>query len=83
MTTFATTENDREVMLKMGEKNPKGQYHYCRTCISIISNPVTSLSLMKGLIQIEARAQGVNAEVAEKAASKFANSLLERSRKTH
>lgn len=71
------------MLVKMGEKEPKSEYHYCRTCMSIISNPVTSLSLMKGLIQVEARAQGVNADVAEKAAEKFTNRLLEKSRGSH
>jgi len=80
MRTFSTTDREREMLIKMGEKEPKSEYHCCRTCMSIVSNPVTSMSLMKGLIQVEARAQGVNADVAEKAAEKFTSKLLEKSR---
>jgi len=71
MKVYSTTVEERRAMEKMGEKSPKASYAYCKSCLSILSNPATGLSLMKGLIQVQARAQGVKEDVAEKAAEKF------------
>ena len=81
MKVIPTTEAEREAMKKMGESEPQESYAYCKGCYQILSNPVTGLSLIKGTAQVQARRSGVNPEVAERAAERFAAKLLKGARR--
>ncbi len=78
MKVIETTAKERSIMSKMGEKEPKDSYAYCRSCMSILSNKTSALSFMQGLIQVRARAQGVSPVTAEKVAGNFTAKLLEK-----
>jgi len=81
MRVFETTDAERAQLKRMGEAEPKKQYAYCRQCVTIMSNPATATSYMKGLAQLRAQSQGVTPDAAEKAASEFANRLLQKGAK--
>jgi hypothetical protein len=76
MQVFATTAEERAAMKLMGEREPKDSYAYCAACIRVLKNPITAYPLIKGFAQVTATVSGVNPEVAEKAAEKFATNLI-------
>ena len=77
MTLFAPTPTEKEALKKMGEENPLASYAYCKACVGILSNPVTAIPLMKGLLQFRARSIGVSVTQAEAIAERFGKKVLE------
>jgi hypothetical protein len=61
----------------MGEA-PQAKYAYCRPCMRLMENPVTAVELMKGVVQVHARALG--AVNADELAERFKNRLLAKSK---
>lgn len=82
MRVIETTAEERIHLEKMGEVNPQGRYAYCRSCMSVMENPTTAASYLKGIIQVHARAKGVTAPAAERAADRFTSRLLQRGLKS-
>lgn len=78
MRIIETTAEERVQLKKMGETSPQERYAYCRSCISVLENLSTATSYFKGIIQVHARAKGVPAPAAERAANRFANQLLQK-----
>jgi hypothetical protein len=59
----------------MGQ-TPQKEYVYCRPCWGVLSNPVTSPSVLKGLVQTGLRQLGVGD--AERIAKQYYVRLVER-----
>lgn len=76
MQVFMTTPAEKRAMSAMGELKPKDSYAYCRACLRILQNQSTAVSLMKGVVQFQARASGVTTQEAEKIANNYGKSLL-------
>lgn len=76
MTIFTPSPDEKKALKKMGEAKPLDRYAYCKACTRILSNPLTAIQLMKGVIQIQARSVGVPGSSAEALAEKYGNKVL-------
>ena len=82
MKIFPVSAEDKVLLRSMGEENPPDQYAYCKNCVNLLSNQSTAIPLIKGTVQVNARASGVHPTVAEKAADSFVVKLSKLSTKT-
>jgi hypothetical protein len=73
-TVIVLTEDEKASM-----ENPPDEYVYCKPCWKVLSDPVNSTALMKGLTQAKLRSLGVDDDRAESAAAQFVKKLAARS----
>jgi len=82
MKVFSPTQEEKDSLKKMGEKNLLERYAYCRPCVRILSEPKTAVALMSGVLQFQARAIGVSSASAEAIAERFGSKALKLTKKT-
>ena len=70
---FVPTPQEKNTLKKMGE-NPQAEYGYCRPCVRLMQDPRTAADVMKGVMQMYARAFG--AVNPDEVAERFKNRLL-------
>ena len=82
MKVFSPTSEEKEALKKMGEVTPLEKYAYCKPCVGILSNPITAVALMRGVLQFQAKAVGVSSSNAEAIAERFGTKALKLANKS-
>lgn len=80
--TFYPTEAEKDLLRRSGETEVLQAYRYCASCIRLISSEETALPLLRGVMETQARHNGVPSHKAEEAAGKFETFLKSLPRKS-